>query len=100
MFKFNEAVSLQVICEQPGRDRLLLGQALGGRRSEGAAVRLAEGQVRPVVAGRARAAAPDLFKDHASRKAERAMEAMLRMKKIDIAELERAAAEEPVGRRS
>ncbi len=31
-------------------------------------------------------------------KAERAMEAMPRMKKINIAELERAVAEEPVGR--
>jgi hypothetical protein len=37
----------------------------------------------------------DLFKEHTSGKAERAMEAMLRMKKIDIAELERATAEEP-----
>ena len=42
----------------------------------------------------------DLFKDHTSGKAERAMEAMLRMKKINIAELERATAEEPAGRRS
>ena len=33
---------------------------------------------------------PDLFKDHESQKAQRAMEALLRMKKIDIAELERA----------
>jgi len=42
----------------------------------------------------------DLFKEHTSGKAERAMQAMLRMKKINIAELERATAEEPAGRRS
>jgi hypothetical protein len=41
----------------------------------------------------------DLFKDHTSARTERAMEAMLRMKKINIAELERAASEEPAGRR-
>ena len=34
----------------------------------------------------------ELFKDHESAKAQRAMEAMLRMKKFDIRELERAAA--------
>jgi len=33
---------------------------------------------------------PELLKDHESAKAQRAMEAPLRMKKIDIAELERA----------
>jgi predicted 3-demethylubiquinone-9 3-methyltransferase (glyoxalase superfamily) len=32
----------------------------------------------------------ELLKDHESVKAQRAMEALLRMKKIDIAELERA----------
>ena len=36
------------------RDRRLLGEAVERRRSEGAAVRLAEGQVRPLVAGRSR----------------------------------------------
>ena len=35
---------------------------------------------------------PELLKDHKSATAQRAMEAMLRMKKIDIAELERATA--------
>jgi predicted 3-demethylubiquinone-9 3-methyltransferase (glyoxalase superfamily) len=42
----------------------------------------------------------DLFKDHNSAKAQRAMEAMLGMKQLAIAELERAVSEEPVGRRS
>ena len=36
----------------------------------------------------------DLLKDHKSPTAQRAMEALLRMKKIDIRELERAAAGE------
>jgi hypothetical protein len=35
---------------------------------------------------------PELLKDHESPKAQRAMEALLRMKKIDIAELEGAVA--------
>jgi predicted 3-demethylubiquinone-9 3-methyltransferase (glyoxalase superfamily) len=37
---------------------------------------------------------PELFKDHESSTAQRAMEAMLKMKKLDIAELERAAGKE------
>ena len=41
-----------------------------------------------------------MLKDHESPKAQRAMEAMLRMKKIDIAELERAYAGERVGSRA
>jgi predicted 3-demethylubiquinone-9 3-methyltransferase (glyoxalase superfamily) len=35
---------------------------------------------------------PEMLKDHESEKAQRVMDAMLRMKKIDIAELERAVA--------
>jgi hypothetical protein len=41
----------------------------------------------------------EMMKDHESGKAQRAMTAMLRMKKINIAELERAAAGEPVSSR-
>jgi uncharacterized glyoxalase superfamily protein PhnB len=48
-FKFDEAVSFQINLRDPGGDRLLLGAAVRGRR--GRAVRLAQGQVRPVVAG-------------------------------------------------
>ena len=55
-FKFNEAVSFQVMCEVAGRDRLFLERAV--RRRPRRPVRLAEGQVRSVLAGRAvRAAA-------------------------------------------
>ena len=39
---------------------------------------------------------PEMLKDHESLKAQRAMEAILRMKKIDIRELERAVAGEGV----
>ena len=42
----------------------------------------------------------ELFNDHESVTAQRAMEAMLRMKKFNIAEIEQAAAAEPAGRRS
>ena len=51
-FTFNEAISLLDQLRRPGRDRLLLGQAHRGRR--GGPVRLAEGPLRPLVAGRAR----------------------------------------------
>ena len=37
---------------------------------------------------------PELFQDHESAPAQRAMEAMLKMKKLDIAELERAGGKE------
>ncbi len=37
---------------------------------------------------------PELFQDHESATAQRAMEAMLKMKKLDIAELERAGGKE------
>ena len=35
---------------------------------------------------------PDMFRDHTSAAAQRAMSSMLKMKQLDIAELERAAA--------
>ena len=50
IFKFDEAVSFQVIVRDPGRDRLLLEHA-DRRRRPGRPLRLAEGQVRPVLAG-------------------------------------------------
>jgi predicted 3-demethylubiquinone-9 3-methyltransferase (glyoxalase superfamily) len=39
---------------------------------------------------------PEMLADHESPKAQRVMEALLRMKKIDIRELERAAAGERI----
>jgi predicted 3-demethylubiquinone-9 3-methyltransferase (glyoxalase superfamily) len=41
---------------------------------------------------------PELFKHHDSAKAQRAMDALLRMKKINIAELEQTATVELAGR--
>ena len=90
MFKFNEAISFQVTCETQAGGGLLLGEALGGRRREGAAVRLAQGQVRRVLAGRARRSLPAMLSDQDPTKAERVMKAMLQMKKLDIAALQRA----------
>ncbi len=49
-FPFTEAVSFQITCETAGRARPLLGPA--ARRRAGEPVRLAQGQVRPVLAGR------------------------------------------------
>ena len=88
-FKFNEAVSFQVHCETQARDRPLLEQARHGR--PGGAVRLGEGQVRAVVAGRPARAAPDA-EDENSEKAQRVMKSMLQMHKIDLAALQRAQA--------
>ena len=72
-----------------GRDRLLLAEAHGGRRRERLAVRLAQGQVRRVLAV-VPSLLPDLFKDAASPGAQRAMQAMLQMKKLDAAKLKAA----------
>ena len=88
-FTFDEAISLLDQLRRPGRGRLLLGQAHRGRRGE--PVRLAQGQVRPVVAGRARPAWEEMLNDPDPDRAERAMKAMLGMKKLDIAALEAAA---------
>ena len=50
-FKFDEAVSFQVMCDSAGRDRPFLERADRGRTRR--PVRLAEGQIRSVLAGRA-----------------------------------------------
>jgi predicted 3-demethylubiquinone-9 3-methyltransferase (glyoxalase superfamily) len=90
-FKFNEAVSLQVLCRNQEEvdhcwNRLTQGgdpkaQQCGWLKDKYAV----SWQVTPAVL-------PDLVKDHESGKAQRVMDALLRMKKIDIGELERAAA--------
>jgi len=90
-FKFNEAVSLQVSCKNQEEvdhywDKLSKGgdpkaQQCGWLKDKYGL----SWQVIPTVL-------PDMLKDHESTKAQRAMEAMLRMKKIDINELERAVA--------
>jgi predicted 3-demethylubiquinone-9 3-methyltransferase (glyoxalase superfamily) len=91
VFTFNEAVSLQVNCDTQEEvdyywDRLSEGgdpkaQQCGWLKDKYGL----SWQIVPRVL-------PEMLKDHESPKAQRAMEAMLRMKKLDIRELERAFA--------
>ncbi|HVQ12995.1 MAG TPA: VOC family protein [Vicinamibacterales bacterium] len=91
IFKFNEAVSLQVYCDtQKEIDYYWSVLSQGGDPSAQQCGWLKDQfglswQVVPTVMN-------ELMKDHNSETAKRAMESFLRMKKIDIAELERAAA--------
>ena len=90
VFTFNEAVSLQVYCDtQEEIDDYWEQLSSGGDPKAQQCGWLKDKyglswQVVPKVL-------PDLFTDHESENARRAMEAMLRMKKIDIDQLERAA---------
>jgi predicted 3-demethylubiquinone-9 3-methyltransferase (glyoxalase superfamily) len=90
-FKFNEAISLQVNCDtQEEVDYYWEKLSKGGDPNAQQCGWLKDRfglswQVVPTVL-------PKLLQDHESPKAQRAMDAMLRMKKIDIRELERAAA--------
>jgi predicted 3-demethylubiquinone-9 3-methyltransferase (glyoxalase superfamily) len=90
-FKFNEAVSLQIQCENQqeidyyweklSKDGDPKAQVCGWLKDKYGL----SWQVVPTVL-------PEMLKDHESATAQRAMEAMLRMKKIDIGELQRAVA--------
>ena len=89
VFTFSEAISLQVNCENQKEvdfywDALSKGgdpkaQQCGWLKDQYGV----SWQIVPT-------ALPELLKDHTSDTAQRAMEAMLRMKKINVAELERA----------
>jgi predicted 3-demethylubiquinone-9 3-methyltransferase (glyoxalase superfamily) len=89
VFKFNEAVSFQVNCETQQEidyywDKLSAGgdpkaQQCGWLKDKYGL----SWQIVPSLM-------PELFKDHGSEVAQRAMEAMLRMRKLNIAELQRA----------
>jgi predicted 3-demethylubiquinone-9 3-methyltransferase (glyoxalase superfamily) len=91
IFKFNEAISLQVYCDtQKEIDYYWDALSKGGDPTAQQCGWLKDQfglswQVVPRLL-------EELLKDHRSDTAQRAMEAMLRMKKIDIAELERAVA--------
>jgi predicted 3-demethylubiquinone-9 3-methyltransferase (glyoxalase superfamily) len=91
VFKFNEAVSLQVFCEnQTEIDFYWNALSTGGDPSAQQCGWLKDQfglswQVVPAVLN-------ELLKDHNSETAQRALDAMLHMKKLDIAELERAVA--------
>jgi predicted 3-demethylubiquinone-9 3-methyltransferase (glyoxalase superfamily) len=91
VFTFNEAVSLQVNCATQDEVDYYWGKlSKGGDPAAQQCGWLKDKygvswQIVPTVL-------PEMLKDHESPKAQRVMEAMLRMKKIDIRELERAAA--------
>ena len=57
-FNFNEAISLQVMCDTQQELDSYWDKLSQGRRSKSAAVRLAEGQVRCFLAGHSQNAAP------------------------------------------
>jgi predicted 3-demethylubiquinone-9 3-methyltransferase (glyoxalase superfamily) len=91
VFKVNEAISLLINCEtQQEVDYYWEKLSKGGDPKAQQCGWLKDKyglswQVVPTVL-------PELLQDHESGTAQRAMEAMLRMKKIDIAELEQAVA--------
>ena len=91
VFKFNEAVSLQIHCEtQDEVDYYWKRLSEGGDEKAQQCGWLKDKyglswQVVPTVL-------PEMLKDHESPKAQRAMEAMLQMKKLDIAKLKQAYA--------
>jgi predicted 3-demethylubiquinone-9 3-methyltransferase (glyoxalase superfamily) len=89
-FTFNEAVSLQINCESQAEvdyywDQLSEGGDVSAQQCGWLKDRYGLcWQIVPTIL-------PKLLQDHASERAQGAMNALLRMKKIDIAELERAA---------
>ena len=89
MFKFTEAISLQVMCEtQKEIDYFWSKLSEGGEPGPCGWLKDKFGlswQVTPTMMGK-------LFSGKDVKKAGRAMQAMLKMKKLDIAELKRAAA--------
>jgi predicted 3-demethylubiquinone-9 3-methyltransferase (glyoxalase superfamily) len=95
-FKFNEAVSFQIMCEtQEEIDHYWSRLGQGGDPSAQVCGWLKDKfglswQVVPTVLGR-------MMSDPDKQKAGRAMQALLQMKKLDIAELERAFEGEPAG---
>jgi predicted 3-demethylubiquinone-9 3-methyltransferase (glyoxalase superfamily) len=91
LFKFNEAISLEVGCDtQEQIDYYWNKLSAGGdpRAQQCGWLKDKYGlswQIAPVMM-------EELMADHTSQKAERLMNAMLKMKKLDIAQLEQAAA--------
>ena len=90
-FKFNEAISLQVHCQrQEELDYFWDKLSAGGDKNAQQCGWLKDKyglswQIVPRIL-------PDLIADHTSPKSQRAMQAVMRMKKLDIAELEKAYA--------
>ena len=94
-FQFNEAISLSIDCaDQAEVDRYWDAlTANGGEESVCGWLKDRYGVSWQVIPRRL----PELLKDPDRTAAARALEAMLKMVKIDVAELERAARGEPVG---
>jgi predicted 3-demethylubiquinone-9 3-methyltransferase (glyoxalase superfamily) len=98
VFTFNEAVSLQVYCDtQKELDGYWEKLSKGGDPAAQQCGWLKDKyglswQILP-------AGLMDLYADHESPQTQRVMEAMLRMKKLDIGSLERAASGEPANAR-
>ena len=87
-FKFTEAISLQISCgDQQEVDDLWSKLSTGGEEGPCGWLKDKYGLSWQVVP----TALPRLLRDPDPKKAQRVMEAMMKMKKIDIAELERAA---------
>jgi len=89
IFKFNEAVSFQIMCEtQDEIDHFWSKLSAGGQEGPCGWLKDKFGLSWQVVP----AMMAELFSDEDPQKAGRAMQAMLKMKKLDIAQLKRAAA--------
>ena len=88
MFKFNEAISLSVDCKTQEEVDELWGRltANGGKESQCGWLKDKFGLSWQIVPR----ALPEMLSDPDPEKSRRVMQAMLKMKKIDIAELERA----------
>jgi predicted 3-demethylubiquinone-9 3-methyltransferase (glyoxalase superfamily) len=91
LFKFTEAISFVINCRtQEEVDHYWNTLTAGGQESQCGWLKDKYGlswQVTPTILG-------ELLADKDQRKAQRVMQAMLQMKKIDIAELKRAAAQQ------
>ena len=87
---FTETISFSVTCRDQAEVDHYWDLADRGRR-RGVGVRLAQGPVRAVVADRPDARLYELMEDPDPARATAATEAMLRMRKIVVAELEAAA---------
>ena len=89
LFKFNEAISFQVMCDnQEEVDYFWTKLSAGGEESHCGWLGDKFGLSWQIVPTEML----ELFTDADPKKSSRAMEAMLKMKKLDIAELKRAAA--------
>jgi predicted 3-demethylubiquinone-9 3-methyltransferase (glyoxalase superfamily) len=91
LFKFTEAISFVINCQtQEEVDHYWNKLTAGGQESQCGWLKDKYGlswQVTPTILG-------ELLADKDQKKAQRVMQAMLQMKKIDIAELKRAAAQQ------